>query len=169
MEVRYQEQAVMQLEVYWRYGQHDAGDATKRKYGDKSEEPQHRRRKTDATFVHGGDPGKYQHRCRYGDSRCHYPKKGVYIRARAHSKEVVQPYRERKQRDADHSQYIGCVAGQRFPAKRRNNLRKYPIRRQHQNIYLGVSPHPNKVGVHHWVTAQRGSEKMRAKIAVKKY
>ncbi|CSG18971.1 Uncharacterised protein [Shigella sonnei] len=166
MEVRNQEQAVMQNEVRARYCQQHASHPAHRESDDKTDGPQHRRMEHDAALIHGEQPVEDLHPGRDGDNHCGDTKEGVYVRARTHRKEVVQPNDERQHGDTDGCPYQRGITKQTFTREGCRNFGEHTENRQDQDVNFRVAPGPNQVDVHHHVATHIVGKEMGAQIAI---
>ena len=94
MEMRDQEQAVVQLEVGGRHGHQHAGHAADHERHHEADRPQDRNGEPDAASIHGEQPVEDFDARRHGDDHCHHPEEAVDVRAGPHGEKVVQPDNE---------------------------------------------------------------------------
>src|SRR3989344_4991574 len=168
MEMRDEKERIVELIICRRLSEHDAGDAAHGKEDDKTHKPKHWRRKTDAAAIHREEPVEYFDAGRDGDDHRHDAEKGIDRRARAHRKEMVEPYDEGEDDDSPDGIHHRGIPRQFFARKDGYYLRKDAKSWQNKDIYLGVSPCPYQIDVHHHVAAGRGRKKMHAKRAVER-
>ncbi|EMH73405.1 hypothetical protein EHI8A_167850 [Entamoeba histolytica HM-1:IMSS-B] len=166
VEVGDQEQAVVQHEVGTRYRQQDAGHAADAEGHDEAQGPEHRRGELDAALIHGEQPGEDLHPCRDRNDHGRDAEEGVDVSARAHGEEVVQPDDE-----GQHGNGYRCpdhrdVAEQTLLAEGGGHFREHAESRQDQDVYLGVAPGPDQVGVHHLVATRFRGKEVEAQVTV---
>ena len=166
MEVRNQEQTVMQNEVRARYCQQHASHTAHREGDDKTDSPQHRRMEHDAALIHGEQPVEDLHPGRDGDNHGGDTKEGVYVRARTHRKEVVQPDDERQHGDTDGCPYQRGITKQTFTREGCRNFGEHTENRQDQDVNFRVAPGLNQVDIHHHVATHIVGKEMGAQIAI---
>ena len=156
----------MQNEVRARYCQQHASHPAHREGDDKTDGPQHRRMEHDAALIHGEQPVEDLHPGRDGDNHCGDTKEGVYVRARTHRKEVVQPNDERQHGDTDGCPYQRGITKQTFTREGCRNFGEHTENRQDQDVNFRVAPGPNQVDVHHHVATHIVGKEMGAQIAI---
>ncbi len=120
----------------------------------------------DAALIHGEQPVEDLHPGRDGDNHCGDTKEGVYVRARTHRKEVVQPNDERQHGDTDGCPYQRGITKQTFTREGCRNFGEHTENRQDQDINFRVAPGPNQVDVHHHVATHIVGKEMGAQIAI---
>ncbi len=142
MEVRNQEQAVVQNEVRARYRQQHAGHPTYGEGHDKADSPHHRRVEDDATLIHGEQPVEDLNPGRDRDNHGSNTEEGVYVRASTHGEEVVQPNDERQNGNTDGCPYQRGVTEQTLTREGRGDFGEDPEHRQNQDVHFRVTPRP---------------------------
>ncbi len=166
MEVRHEEQRVVQHEVRARHREQHARHATDRERDHEAHRPQHRRMIADAAAEHREQPVEKFHAGRDRDDARHDAEEGIDVGARAHGEEVVQPHEEAEHADRRGGVDHRFVAEQRLARESGDNLRESAERWQNQDIHLRVAPDPDQVDVHHRIPTKLVGEEMHAEIAV---
>ncbi|GAR63018.1 hypothetical protein NGUA15_04842 [Salmonella enterica] len=166
MEVRNQEQTVVQDEVRARYRQQNAGHTADREGHDKADGPHHCGMEDNTALIHGEQPVEDLHPGRDGDNHGGDTEEGVNVRARAHREEVVQPNDKRQYGNTDGRPNQRGIAEQTFTREGRCDFGEYPEDRQNQNVHFRMAPGPNQVDVHHHVAAHIVGKEMGAQIAI---
>ena len=166
MEVRNQEQAVVQNEVRARYRQQHAGHPTYGEGHDKADSPHHRRVEDDATLIHGEQPVEDLNPGRDGDNHGGNTEEGVDVRAGTHGEEVVQPNDERQNGNTDGCPYQRGVTEQTLTREGRGDFGEDPEHRQNQDVHFRVTPGPNQVDVHHHVATHIVGKEMGAQVTI---
>ncbi len=139
MEVRDQEQAVVQNEVRARYRQQHAGHPTYGEGHDKADSPHHRRVEDDATLIHGEQPVEDLNPGRDRDNHGGNTEEGVYVRAGTHGEEVVQPNDERQNGNTDGCPHQRGVTEQTLTREGRGDFGEDPEHRQNQDVHFRVT------------------------------
>ncbi|MPL91568.1 hypothetical protein SDC9_37643 [bioreactor metagenome] len=166
VEVRDQEQRVVELEVDRRNRQQDAGHAADGEGHEEADRPQHRHFEPDLALVHGEQPVEDLHPRRHRDDHRGDAEEGVDVRARAHGEEVVQPDDEAQHHDTGGRIDHRLVAEQRLAREGRDDLREDAEAGDDQDVDFRVAPDPDQVDVHHRIATKVIGEEMHAEIAV---
>ncbi len=166
MEVRNQEQAIVQDEVCARYRKQHAGHTTDGEGDDEADGPQHGGVELNTALIHGKQPVEDLHPGRDGDNHRGDTKEGVNVRATTHGEEVVQPHDERQHGNRDGRPNEGGVTKQTFLREGGGDFREHTKHRQNQDVNFRMAPGPNQVHVHHHVATHIIGKEMGAQIAV---
>ncbi len=166
MEVRDQEQAVVQQEVRGRHGDQDAGESADDKGHHEADRPHHRRGKADTAGEHREQPVVDLHAGRHCDDHAGDAEDGVHVGSGAHREKMMQPHHEGDDADRHGGEHHRAVAEQRLAREGRDHFREDAEGRQHQDIDLGMAPGPDQVHEHHHVATGFVGEKMESEIAV---
>ncbi len=166
VEVRDQEQTIVQHEVGGRHREQHAGHAADDESDHEGEEPHHRQFEADAAAIHREQPVEHLGTGRDRDDHGRDPEEGIHARARAHGEEVVQP--DQIGQDGDHDRGVDHrgVAKQSLARERRSHFRKDAEGGQDQDVDFRMAPDPDEVHVHHRIAAEVVREEVRADVAV---
>ncbi|KAG1296082.1 hypothetical protein G6F64_013246 [Rhizopus arrhizus] len=166
VEVRNQEQAVVQGEVGGWDGQQHARHAADHEGDHEAHRPQHRRLEADAAAVHRKQPVEDLGAGRDRDDHRRDAEEGIDVGTRAHGEEVGQPHEERQHADAGGGVDHALVAEQRLAREGRDDFGEHTERRQDQDVHLRVAPDPDQVDVQHGVAATVIGEEVRTQVTV---
>ena len=120
----------------------------------------------DTPLVHGEQPVEDLNPGRDCDNHRGNTEEGVYVRARTHGEEVVQPNDERQNGDTHGRPNQRGVTKQAFTREGCGDFGEHPEDRQNQDVHFRVAPGPNQVDVHHHVAAHIVGKEMGAQIAI---
>ena len=167
VEVRDEEQAVVQHEVGGRHREQHAGHAADHERDDEAERPQHRRR-TKTTRPPNIVNSQLKTFTPVGTAMIivEMPKIALTSGPGPHREEVMQPDHERQQADDHRGQHHRAVAEQRLPRERREHFGEDAERGQDQDVDLWMAPGPDEVHEHHHVAAGLVREEVEAEVAV---
>ena len=168
VEMRDEEEALVELEIRRRHGEQHAGHAAEDEGDHKSERPQHRRCIANAAAIHREQPVEDLHARDDRDDARRDAEKCVHVGARAHREEVMQPHAVGDQTNAQGRDDHGAIAEQRLAGESREHLGEDAKSRQHENVSLWVPPGPDQIDEHRHVAAAVVGEEMETEITVER-
>ena len=168
VEMRHQKQGIVNQIVEWRKGEENPGKAAQHECHHEGERVEHRHGKPHLPAKHCPNPivdldargHANRHRC---DAE-----HGIDVGILAHGEEVMDPHRERQQRDCRSRQDERGVAVELLAGESGDNLRIDAEGRQDEDVDLRMPEQPEKVGVVHHVAAEVIREEMEPQIAVER-
>ena len=168
VEMRHQEQAVVQHEIGWRNGEQNARRSADDEGDHEAERPHHRCGEADAAAIHGEQPVEHLHAGRHGDDHRHDAEQAVDVPACAHREEVMEPYHEGEHEDRHRGRHHRAIAKQWLAGEGGDHLGEDAVGRQREDVNLRMPPGPDEAHEHHRVAAGLIREKVEAEVAVER-
>ncbi|PAV70575.1 hypothetical protein WR25_26045 [Diploscapter pachys] len=168
VEVRDEEQRVVDEVIERRHRQHDPGQAAQHERHHEGDGIQHRNAESHLSAKHRPDPVVDLHPRRHADRHRRDAEHRVDLSRLPHGEEMVDPdgeaqHRDRHRRDDQRGIPVQVLAGEG-----RHHLRIDAERGQDQDVHLRVAKQPEEVGIVHHVPAEVVGEHVEAEIPVER-